>query len=268
MQIIDCKASFQAIIPALPPGYQLVGTEWTFGDGHSSSLPNPVHYYAAPGVYQVCLTTTIFNGSQCCTKTYCQNINIDKACDGGCDFDAQITWNVNPDECEFEFDLIVNFAGMPITNIFWDFGDGTYGTGVPIKHTFEMASLSVFSDLIRTILSDEKFKSTVSGDVLEPISNSAEREMIVKAALRCIFGSPQGVRKMAETKDHLHIKNKRNWQPFCGRLLDYIKENFKKEILEMEKVSGLFSSYKKFWPDCDQELSKDVEKAVAAQNKK
>jgi hypothetical protein len=131
-----------------------------------------------------------------------------------------------------------------------------------------MDSLSAFAKLIQTVLSDEKFKNIVSGDVLAPITLLSDKENVIRAALRCIFGSPQGVRQMPETKNFSHIKNKRNWQPFCHRLLNHIKDTFPKEVIEMEKSSGLFSSYKKFWPDCDEELSKDVEKAIAAQNVK
>jgi len=130
-----------------------------------------------------------------------------------------------------------------------------------------MAALDTFSALIKQMLGDEKFKNTVSGDVLTPIASVQAQELVVKAALRCIFGSPQGVRKMTETKDHAHIKNKRNWQPFCHRLLNYVRDNFPHEVKEMEKVSGLFASYKTFWPDCDEALSKDVLKAEAASKK-
>jgi|GEM_PF-393997 len=45
---------------------------WDFGDGTSGSVQNPVHTYAGPGTYNVCLTITGNN----CTSTWCQNLTI------------------------------------------------------------------------------------------------------------------------------------------------------------------------------------------------
>lgn len=151
MTIDKCKVSFQAIIPTLPPGYQLVGTHWTFGDGQSSDLPNPVHYYAAAGTYQVCLTTTIFNGIECCTKTYCQDVTITDPCPGDCHFDANIVWSMEAG-CVNNFDLNITSAGTPVTNILWDFGDGNWASGSPIQHTYASAgSYTVCAHVFSTI---------------------------------------------------------------------------------------------------------------------
>jgi PKD repeat protein len=46
--------------------------QWSFGDGTASNLQNPVHTYAGPGSYNVCLT---ISGSNC-TSTFCQNVVI------------------------------------------------------------------------------------------------------------------------------------------------------------------------------------------------
>lgn len=45
---------------------------WDFGDGGSSTQQNPLHSYAAPGIYNVALTVT--NGP--CTFTYTQPVNV------------------------------------------------------------------------------------------------------------------------------------------------------------------------------------------------
>jgi len=128
---------------------------------------------------------------------------------------------------------------------------------------------SGFDALIAKMLSDDGFKKSVSGDVLDPIQSEDDKIDVVTAALRCIFGAPQGVRTMTETSKHPHIKNKRNWQPFCARLLKYVKDKYPKQVTELEQVSGLFNNYKAFWPECDAKLSIDVEKAAnAAKNRK
>ena len=45
---------------------------WDFGDGNTSTSPNPIHQYSAPGMYEVCLN--IFN--QCDTVQNCQSVEI------------------------------------------------------------------------------------------------------------------------------------------------------------------------------------------------
>ncbi|MBU1614029.1 PKD domain-containing protein, partial [bacterium] len=45
---------------------------WDFGDGNSSEAVNPLHTYAKPGVYDVCLTATNEVGS----KTFCSPVSI------------------------------------------------------------------------------------------------------------------------------------------------------------------------------------------------
>lgn len=136
LNIKDCQISLQALYPVIPPGSQLISTYWTFGDGQSSYDPNPIHYYAAPGNYNVCLTVTIFNGEECCSKTYCQNVHIDKGCDNGCDFDASIGVVFDGSICNYTFTSNIAWAGLPVTSVFWDFGDGTYGHGTTINHQF------------------------------------------------------------------------------------------------------------------------------------
>ncbi len=46
--------------------------KWSFGDGTGSSDLNPVHCYADPGVYNVCLT--IWDSPGICKSTYCMDI--------------------------------------------------------------------------------------------------------------------------------------------------------------------------------------------------
>jgi gliding motility-associated-like protein len=46
---------------------------WSFGDGFTSTLQNPTHVYAEPGVYTVCLTVTNADG---CPDTICKEVEI------------------------------------------------------------------------------------------------------------------------------------------------------------------------------------------------
>lgn len=45
---------------------------WDFGDGATSTMQNPMHTYATPGTYTVCLTTT----NDCGSDSTCNNITV------------------------------------------------------------------------------------------------------------------------------------------------------------------------------------------------
>lgn len=47
---------------------------WDFGDGGTSTLPNPTHIYAVDSLYNVCLKTFTASGDSC---EYCHTIGID-----------------------------------------------------------------------------------------------------------------------------------------------------------------------------------------------
>ncbi len=73
----NCQANFQ-ILPSSTQGsyfgYNIsTGNNltylWNFGDGDTSSLPYPVHNYAVPGEYEVCLYA--YNTAMQCHSSYC-----------------------------------------------------------------------------------------------------------------------------------------------------------------------------------------------------
>ena len=66
------ESSFDSIIP--PTLYF-----WDFGDGTSANSSDPVHTYASPGVYLVCLQ--VYNGNYgpfCCSDSICKYVSTGK----------------------------------------------------------------------------------------------------------------------------------------------------------------------------------------------
>ena len=75
-----CHAYFTYTIDPPPGNHSVVFTDlslghptswlWSFGDGTADTVQNPVHTYATPGTYNVCLQTEENN----CTSTFCQDV--------------------------------------------------------------------------------------------------------------------------------------------------------------------------------------------------
>jgi gliding motility-associated-like protein len=99
---------------------------WNFGDGTSSTLDSPSHFYTAPGIYYVVLSAT---GPGGCTDTAMKRIEI-MGPSGSFTY-APLT-GCRP--------LTVNFTGTANNNATytWDFADGTIvvTTDSAISHTY------------------------------------------------------------------------------------------------------------------------------------
>ncbi len=87
---------------------------YDFGDGTFSSAKNPLHTYAAEGIYQVCLTVTDPKG---CSDDFCL-IKLIEITDPVANFTADNLFGACPP-------LVVNFENLSTnaTNYEWDFGD-------------------------------------------------------------------------------------------------------------------------------------------------
>jgi PKD repeat protein len=97
---------------------------WNFGDGAFSGTQNPVHTYAACGVYNVSLTIAT---SAFCTNTYTAAVTVN----GG--ITPSFTYNVDTTNGN------VTFQASPLginLNYVWSFGDGTYDSAAFSNHTY------------------------------------------------------------------------------------------------------------------------------------
>jgi PKD repeat protein len=99
-------------------GYlNFAGYSWDFGDGTTSSLPNPFHVYSDSGSFQVVLTVTDTAG---CTNSFNLPylINISKPV-------ADFTFTATSNSCN---GLTVDFTNLSTgaDSWSWDFGDGDF----------------------------------------------------------------------------------------------------------------------------------------------
>ncbi len=108
---------------------------WDFGDGTSSGDRNPSHIYQAGGVYTVSLVVNdgLLDSSAAATTASIEEVNESPVAAPGADR------TVTTGE-------VVTFNGSgsrdpdgTIVSYFWDFGDGTTGSGVSPSHTYASA---------------------------------------------------------------------------------------------------------------------------------
>lgn len=117
-------------------GTTIVGYQWTFGDGYSSTGINPSHFYPSSGSYDVCLTVYgIDENGDCCFDQRCFKIEVN--CDPQ-DCKAEINGILYshpvPPSCTFQFG--VNYtANEAVVGYLWTI-DGTTYTQTHPTHTF------------------------------------------------------------------------------------------------------------------------------------
>lgn len=165
--IIPCQVNsqFSIVADTLNPGiYNAYETSsgngvlsylWNFGDGTTSTLQYPMHQYAIPGQYVVCLTVSSAIGTNTCTDTYCDSSSVQKMATGFLmsQFNVipQIITNLNLNEKS----IIVNAYPNPISDeLVIEF----------INKEFEKLNYVLIDALGRTILTNnfEKDKTTIN----------------------------------------------------------------------------------------------------------
>ena len=98
------------------------GYFWTFGDGASSSTPNPTHNYFANGTYTVCQIVT----DPCGSDTFCQTVTIN------CPVPVA-AFSSNANQLAVQFTDQSQNANNSWS---WQFGDGNASTQQNPQHTY------------------------------------------------------------------------------------------------------------------------------------
>lgn len=130
-----CQAYFTAVVDSNNTAYfsnMSTGSPqqfvWSFGDGTSGSGPNPMHTYANPGTYLVCLT--VFGPN--CQDSYCDSLVV------GSGSNCVPLFYAYPDSVFGNG--VVNFVmtnSCPGWQYVWNFGDSTTATGTgPFAHQY------------------------------------------------------------------------------------------------------------------------------------
>ncbi|MFM7014861.1 MAG: PKD domain-containing protein [Bacteroidota bacterium] len=138
-----CNANFTAYPDSVTTGLvyfsnnstgNFTNAYWSFGDGTSSSLLNPVHTYSQQGTYLVCLT--VYNNTGC-QSSYCDSVIVGNP-SGPCTpvFYAFPDSTIGNGVVNFG---LINNCGNSGWTYTWNFGDGTSGTGLYPVHVYQTA---------------------------------------------------------------------------------------------------------------------------------
>lgn len=141
-------------------GFEFVKRTWSFGDGDSSNVANPVHVYADPGTYLVTLTLEDVVG---CIKSTSQLVDwfpvpgtliFEPSSYSGCPGEAFV------------------FSTTPVPfddtyHIYWDFGDGQSDSTLVTNHAYDKGgTYSVTIEVISSLgcVTTEEFSNWITID--------------------------------------------------------------------------------------------------------
>ncbi|MES2620851.1 MAG: PKD domain-containing protein, partial [Bacteroidota bacterium] len=102
--------------------------KWDFGDGKTSSGPNPTHSYAIPGIYTITMTAT---GGQGCSSTITK-VNYIRIEEITTDFTVNETFS----PCPPFVTVFSSTASRSDLTYKWDFGDGTSDVSANPTHIY------------------------------------------------------------------------------------------------------------------------------------
>ena len=149
--------AFSAILSSDEDGI-IAKFEWDFGDGGSATGESVTHTYSAVGQYTVVLRVT---DDREATSTAQKVITVNPAAGngGGGGPGPTATFTATPLTGQSPLTVTFNasasaYAGHAITAYFWDFGDGTTGTGMTTVHTYGPTVTTSYNVVLRIIASD------------------------------------------------------------------------------------------------------------------
>jgi PKD repeat protein len=135
----ECVANFNfTYVPTTPIYVQFTDLStgnpdswlWDFGDGNTSTNPNPVHPYVIPGSYDVCLIIEHNDSLFSCVDSICKTVIIPDSLN----CEADYAYYIDPDDpLKVHF---TDFSNGNITDWEWNFGDGSISNEQNPVHVF------------------------------------------------------------------------------------------------------------------------------------
>jgi len=119
----------------------IISQEWNFGDGTSSTDPNPYHVYSKSGTYTPCVYLKITNlrdSKNPCVKKVCKSITIQDPC---ANFNPSFYYKVDSNGVA-TFEASGSSTSTSYTYK-WDLGDNTSETSKDFKHTYKPGTYKV-----------------------------------------------------------------------------------------------------------------------------
>ncbi|MEM1218299.1 MAG: PKD domain-containing protein [Bacteroidota bacterium] len=124
------------------PGMQIIAWNWTANGVPIGNTQNLSHIFTNTQSAVVCLEIYAIDEEGCCIRReFCQEIWIEGCEELPCEL--EVSWNANALDCLYEFTGVINSSNHPVTNWFWDFGDGTTATGQNVNHLFAPGTYNV-----------------------------------------------------------------------------------------------------------------------------
>ena len=105
---------------------------WDFGDGNTSSEPDPTHTYSANGTYVVVMTIVDSIGG--CSDSFTQILTINCAA-SPCNVQGIFQYYSDSSDCSYSF-VSSAWGGQAPYSYFWNFGDGGTAAIAHPTHTF------------------------------------------------------------------------------------------------------------------------------------
>ncbi|MBS1582033.1 MAG: PKD domain-containing protein, partial [Bacteroidetes bacterium] len=117
------------------PGNATQAYHWSFGDGTSGWGPMPTHTYAAPGQYHACLTVWTWDPAtqDTCFADHCEWVMVQGGGHSPCDSLFQVGYTYGQQGPHVAFHAQAAGDGVHYS---WSFGDGTFGMGPNVEHTY------------------------------------------------------------------------------------------------------------------------------------
>jgi PKD repeat protein len=127
---VDCKRIHFTSQPV--PVVANIHFSWNFGDGTVSHDANPVHAYAQPGNYYVCLVSE--TGSNC-RREFCDSIRVN--CETVCSIYVKYQHRNDSMNCKKIQFVNQSVAASSAVHFTWNFGDGTISHDINPAHVYD-----------------------------------------------------------------------------------------------------------------------------------